>query len=346
MLKKHIRIVVAFLASVALVVAGVFAAMPSAMAAPAQTATVKISKNDDNGAALAGARMQITHKNAAGKVVVDDEWTTDGSVHTVDLAAGDYTLTEVSAPEGYTKAEDQTFTVTVPASRARNNYTFNLINSSLRESTLTSNDGTTVVSSFYCFNSTKPNPVTGVQYTEFEGSASVFNQLATQPRGTANELYQNVLRILYNGYPNDNAGIKAAYNLTDEQFHYVTQQAVWYYTDSTALLEPGSTISQPALMPAVLALINSTANLPENMTLDIFESANDQYQHMLTTTFRTVTPPIELTMVDHKAPAPVVEKPKAELANTGSDIFNVAVASALVMMLGAAFVLVRNRMRN
>lgn len=75
------------------------------------TATVvEISKLDEDENHLAGAVMQIIDK--AGKVV--DEWTTDGKVHTLvgKLKAGAaYTLHEVSAPDGYYREEDMTFTV-------------------------------------------------------------------------------------------------------------------------------------------------------------------------------------------------------------------------------------------
>jgi len=65
----------------------------------------KIIKVDaDTGVALKGATLQITNSN--GKIV--DTWTTTGESHELkDLAAGTYTLTEVSAPEGYEKSNEQ-----------------------------------------------------------------------------------------------------------------------------------------------------------------------------------------------------------------------------------------------
>ncbi|MBH5301529.1 VaFE repeat-containing surface-anchored protein [Corynebacterium ulcerans] len=41
-----------------------------------------------------------------------------------------------------------------------------------------------------------------------------------------------VLKAIYNGYSRDAAGLKAALNLTDNEFRYATQLAVWYWSDS------------------------------------------------------------------------------------------------------------------
>jgi len=71
--------------------------------------TVEISKTDiATGHELAGAVLTI--KDASGNTV--DSWTSAADkTHSVQLAAGTYTLTETTAPTGYTKAESITFTV-------------------------------------------------------------------------------------------------------------------------------------------------------------------------------------------------------------------------------------------
>ena len=70
---------------------------------------VQISKTDFvNGKELTGAKLVL--KDASGKTVA--EWTTDGTPHRIDyLVPGTYTLTEISAPDGYELAESVTFTV-------------------------------------------------------------------------------------------------------------------------------------------------------------------------------------------------------------------------------------------
>ena len=67
------------------------------------------TKVDEEGNPLAGATLQIIDKD--GNVV--DEWISDGTAHESLLPEGDYILHEVSAPEGYVKAEDKSFTVKV-----------------------------------------------------------------------------------------------------------------------------------------------------------------------------------------------------------------------------------------
>ena len=69
----------------------------------------EISKQDiTNGQELPGAQLTITDKD--GKTV--EEWTSTDTPHKTSLPAGEYTLTEVAAPERYSKAESVSFTIT------------------------------------------------------------------------------------------------------------------------------------------------------------------------------------------------------------------------------------------
>ena len=69
---------------------------------------VKISKQDaTTKAELPGAELIIT--DTEGQVVA--RWISTDEVHEITLAPGDYTLTELTAPEGYLKAESISFTV-------------------------------------------------------------------------------------------------------------------------------------------------------------------------------------------------------------------------------------------
>lgn len=208
----------------------VVSVFPSALAyadgGSAPTVPVQVSKVDADGTALKGAQLRISHKDANGADVIDAEWTSDGTVHTADLPAGDYTLTETTAPEGYDKAADQTFTVKAPENPAPTDYSFTT-QSSLTSGALVSKDASKTVSPVYCFNLRKSSPTSGLDYTRVEGSATAFSQLAQRARpGT--DLYQDVLRVLYNGYPNNKAGIQQKYNLSDLEFAKATQYAIWY----------------------------------------------------------------------------------------------------------------------
>ena len=71
--------------------------------------SVIINKTDELGNPLVGATIQIIDSNG----IVVDEWVSDGTSHEVLLPEGEYVLHEVSAPEGYIKAEDKAFTVKV-----------------------------------------------------------------------------------------------------------------------------------------------------------------------------------------------------------------------------------------
>ena len=70
--------------------------------------TVEVSKVDVYGEELIGADMQL--ENADGEII--DEWISDGTNHIVtELPAGDYTLKEIAAPDGYVIATDIEFEV-------------------------------------------------------------------------------------------------------------------------------------------------------------------------------------------------------------------------------------------
>lgn len=71
--------------------------------------TVKISKRDaTTGDELPGAKLTVTDENGE----VKDSWTSTNTPHEIEnLANGTYTLTEVTAPDGYEVAESVVFTV-------------------------------------------------------------------------------------------------------------------------------------------------------------------------------------------------------------------------------------------
>ena len=72
--------------------------------------TVEISKRDVYGNELVGAEMVL--ENADGETV--DKWTSNGTNHVVtELPAGEYTLKEIAAPDGYVIVTDIKFTVDV-----------------------------------------------------------------------------------------------------------------------------------------------------------------------------------------------------------------------------------------
>ena len=72
--------------------------------------TIEISKVNVYGEELIGAEMQLI--DSQDNVV--DEWVSDGTNHVVtELPAGDYTLKEIAAPDGYVIATDIKFTVDV-----------------------------------------------------------------------------------------------------------------------------------------------------------------------------------------------------------------------------------------
>lgn len=172
----------ALIATVAIMVVSVF---PSALAyadgGSAPTVPVQVSKVDADGTALKGAQLRISHKDANGADVIDAEWTSDGTVHTADLPAGDYTLTETTAPEGYDKAADQTFTVKAPENPAPTDYSFTT-QSSLTSGALVSKDASKTVSPVY--SSTCGSPARRADWTT-RGSKAQPPRSASSPSAHA-----------------------------------------------------------------------------------------------------------------------------------------------------------------
>ena len=66
---------------------------------------------------------------------------------------------------------------------------------------------------------------------------------------------EDILRVIYNGYPYDKAGLKSKYGLSDEQFRAVTQVALWYYTEGAYLLI-GDTMTEKQRANATVEKIN------------------------------------------------------------------------------------------
>lgn len=76
-------------------------------------ATVTIQKTNDLGQPVSGAELKLETQDASGNRSVVKQWTTDESgTKSFPLTAGTYCLTETNAPDGYTAAKEQTFTVT------------------------------------------------------------------------------------------------------------------------------------------------------------------------------------------------------------------------------------------
>ncbi len=100
----------------------------------------------------------------------------------------------------------------------------------------------------YCLNADKAEPfrnnssiTSGTQYTRVKiesGQDLIDNNIISTEKGfkyfgneNVNTLVKRLKKINHYGYPNDAAGIMDDYNLTADQFTYLTQYAVWEYTN-------------------------------------------------------------------------------------------------------------------
>ena len=74
---------------------------------------VEISKKSSSGEILSGAQLEIRNIGEDGSETIVESWTTDGTAHQISkLPAGNYTLNETAAPEGYALAPVLSFSIT------------------------------------------------------------------------------------------------------------------------------------------------------------------------------------------------------------------------------------------
>ena len=243
-------------------------------------AAVVINKLDEDGNYLPGAVLQILDSD--GYLVA--EWTSENDSFSILLPDGTYTLHEVSAPDGYIKAEDKTFTVEVK-----------LVNMDAgvdwSETPCPHYDGTRLYyvdfdgqkEEVYCINQDWETPDEGSNYDGAiltpEDIRNYLHQTvaidAHQNKGlvdvsdqslTDQELYDKILDIIYH---RQLASSKFS-DLTEAEIRYVTELALKNYTNA------GLTRAQRVL----------TSQVPDNYdALDSYETG--RYTWYLYTHFRS-----------------------------------------------------------
>lgn len=91
-------------------------------------------------------------------------------------------------------------------------------------------------------------------------------------------LYDSVMKVLYNGYPNNGSSIQQKYQLTDDQFREITQLVIWKFTDSYT----GYSFSSDNLENVYNELRNvSQLTYPSNFKLNLYLSTNPYVQNFL-----------------------------------------------------------------
>lgn len=146
----------------------------------------------------------------------------------------------------------------------------------------------------YCFNATKEMPsedgTTGYTLASDQGESG-YLKLAAKPRTEFDTLRNHVRNVVWNGYPylagswkgvvGDPAGYEKKYEMTNkarltELYNMqVTQQAIWFYTDSKVTTGP--------LAPDISKLV-AAAKLnpaPANFKLDLYNSNAPKFQNVV-----------------------------------------------------------------
>lgn len=182
-------------------------------------------KVDEQGNPLSGALLQIIDSN--GNVV--DEWLSDGTEHESMLPEGDYILHEVSAPKGYIKAKDQSFTVEVVVEDviATTDHDDRVCSHYPTELYYVESNG--VREEVYCINQgwSEPND------TNFDGTVLTEENIRSflpdsDDTMTNKELYDKVLDIIYHRI---NISDEFA-SLRDDEIRLITEYALKNYTSA------------------------------------------------------------------------------------------------------------------
>ncbi|VHB78912.1 pilus ancillary protein 1 [Streptococcus pyogenes] len=162
----------------------------------------------------------------------------------------------------------------------------------------------------YCFNLTKhfPSKLDSVKsqwYKKLEGNDQTFRNYASQIRNEQN-ISQKILDVLYNGYPNNANGLMN--ELEPLNAIIVTQNAIWYYSDS-AQINPDESFKTEAqsngindqqlglMRKALKELIDPNLGskysnkTPSGYRLNVFESHDKTFQNLLSAEYVPDTPP-------------------------------------------------------
>lgn len=85
----------------------------------------------------------------------------------------------------------------------------------------------------FCIDSHKTGWSDENTFVEVDVNSVVdINALLHSPT-TNSTIIQDLIKCIYYGYPYDAAGLQEQYNMSDSDFRYQTQKAIWYYTDNS-----------------------------------------------------------------------------------------------------------------
>ena len=300
------------------------------------TANVTINKiASDTQKQLAGAHLQIWEN---GKLVQD--FTTTGEASVFNLPKGEYTLKEVSAPEGYDVAKAQPFTVadenitttigtTVRAGTGDTGNKIYIPDSSNEKIVIYGPNGQKDGKLGYCFNARKdaPDPLQyydhGVSYsrTSIQDGSLVNKYMGKPLKSKDKDSLDAIKTIIWNGFGQNPDNVQKKYGLTDDELYRITQRAIWYYTDSASddhgkpslgtlgmPNEANTNVSKEVLQNALEDIIKVDPNspIPTGMAIDFFipDKNHTNYQNILAASFTSTSTkpgkPVPVTLVDPK----------------------------------------------
>ena len=256
-----------------------------------------------------------------------------------NLPKGEYTLKEVSAPEGYDVAKAKPFTVadenittigtTVRAGTGDTGNKIYIPDSSNEKIVIYGPNGQKDGKLGYCFNARKdaPDPLQyydhGVSYsrTSIQDGSLVNKYMGKPLKSKDKDSLDAIKTIIWNGFGQNPDNVQKKYGLTDDELYRITQRAIWYYTDSASddhgkpslgtlgmPNEANTNVSKEVLQNALEDIIKVDPNspIPTGMAIDFFipDKNHTNYQNILAASFTSTSTkpgkPVPVTLVDPK----------------------------------------------
>ena len=239
-----------------------------------KTTLVKfVTKADDTKTYQTDVDMELVDEN--GNTVAT--WTSKEGPTELVLGLGNYTLKVVNAPEGYIPGKSIDFSISEDDILSDDEvYRMSYDGYDLEDS-----NGN--VYRVYCLNKNRKIGTTEhPNYSKVVLSAQQLESYLTNTKKDKIEdievLKKEILKVVYNGGPNDLLGLKEKYGVTDVNMRNYTQTAVWKLTngDGKPYENPKSTYD---LCVNELMLTDNYA--PDNLDFLVYETSDLDYQHIV-----------------------------------------------------------------
>ncbi|MBP3853653.1 MAG: thioester-forming surface-anchored protein, partial [Erysipelotrichaceae bacterium] len=113
---------------------------------------------------------------------------------------------------------------------------------------------------------------------------------------SAQELIDALKRVIYNGHLYNASGIQEKYQLSDGEFHGITQNAIHHFTDRVEFKNVDFKTAD--IYEAYMDLISASLDPPENWVLTLYIPTHEGHQTLISAMFKQANLSVDLEMID------------------------------------------------